>query len=59
MNLLYSIFFGAGVAGVAYSKLGRRVGYGNTQNVWIITGVIFVLSSIVFFTVLTTFINQP
>jgi hypothetical protein len=55
MNLLYSVFFGAGVAGFAYTRLGRRVGYGNTQNVWTLVGVIFVLSTIVFFTVLTTF----
>lgn len=52
MNLLYSIFFGAGVAAIAYTRLGRRAGYGNTQNVWTIVGVIFVLSTIVFWTVL-------
>lgn len=53
MKLLYAIFFGAGVAAVAYSRLGRRVGYSNTQNVWVITGVIFVVSTIIFFTVLS------
>ena len=56
-NLLYSIFFGAGVAGFAYSKLGPRLGYGKSQNVGITTGVIFVLSSIVFFTIMVTFLN--
>ena len=55
---MWSVFFGAGVAAMAYSKLGRRVGYGNSQNVWTIVGVVFVLSSIVFFTILTTFIKQ-
>ncbi|HVI60530.1 MAG TPA: hypothetical protein VM535_00020 [Candidatus Saccharimonadales bacterium] len=58
MNLLYSIFFGAGVAGVAYTRLGRRVGYGNTQNVWIVVGVIFVLSTAVFFTIFTIFLGN-
>jgi hypothetical protein len=58
MNLLYAIFFGAGIAGFAYTRLGRRAGYGNTQNVAIITGVIFVLTTAVFFTILTTFIKQ-
>jgi hypothetical protein len=58
MNLLYAIFFGAGVAGFAYTRLGRRAGYGNTQNVAIIVGVIFVLTTAVFFTILTTFIKQ-
>jgi hypothetical protein len=56
-NLLYSIFFGAGVAAFAYSKLGRRIGYGNSQNVWVTVGVIFVLSTIVFFTIMATLLN--
>ena len=58
MNLMFSVFFGAGVAAFAYSKMGRRLGYGNSQNVWTMVGVIFVLSSIVFYTILTTFLNQ-
>lgn len=57
MNLLYSIFFGAGVAAVAYSILGRRVGYGNSQNVWLITGVFFIIATIVFYTILAYFIT--
>jgi uncharacterized membrane protein YjjP (DUF1212 family) len=52
MDLLYSLFFGAGIAGFAYSKMGRRVGYGNTQNVAVVVGVVFVLSFLVFFTAL-------
>jgi hypothetical protein len=58
MNLLYSIFFGAGVAAVAYTKLGRRAGYGNTGNVWLITGVAFVIATAVFFTIFTTFLHS-
>ena len=57
MELLFSLFFGAGVAGVAYSKMGRRVGYANQQNVAIVVGVVFVLTSIVFFTILKFFIG--
>jgi hypothetical protein len=57
MTPLYSLFFGAGVAAIAYSRLGRRVGYGNSRNVWTIVGVIFVIASIVFFTILTTFLS--
>ncbi len=58
MNLLYAIFFGAGVAGFAYTRLGRRVGYGNAQNVTITVGVVFLIATAVFFTILTTFINM-
>jgi hypothetical protein len=50
MDFLYSLFFGAGVAAFAYSKLGRRVGYGNAQSVWTIVGVVFVLVTIFFYT---------
>ena len=57
MDPLYSLFFGAGVAGFAYSKMGRRVGYGNTQNVVVVVGVIFVLASLFFFTVLRYVLN--
>ncbi|HSW85230.1 MAG TPA: hypothetical protein VLF79_01265 [Candidatus Saccharimonadales bacterium] len=57
MTLLYALFFGAGVAAVAYSRLGRRVGYGNTQNVTIIVVVIFVITTIIFYTILATFIK--
>ena len=50
MKLMYSIFFGAGVAAIAYTQLGKRVGYGNQANVWTIVGVVFVLVTIFFFT---------
>jgi hypothetical protein len=54
MTLFFSLAFGAGVAAWAYSKLGRRLGYGNSQSVWTLVSVIFVLTSIVFYTVLWT-----
>lgn len=58
MKLLYSLFFGAGVAGVAYTQLGRRVGYGNQANVWLIVGVVFVLVTAFFYTVLAFILPQ-
>ena len=58
MNLLYAVFFGAALAGFAYSKLGRRVGYGNQQSVWVIVGVAFVLATIIFYTILALVNNQ-
>lgn len=57
MNLLYAIFFGAGVAAFIYSQMGKRIGYGNSQNVWTIVLVTFVLATIIFYTIITTFIS--
>jgi hypothetical protein len=57
MDPLYALFFGAGVAAFSYTRMGRRVGYGNTQNVTIITGVIFVLSAAFFYTILKFVLN--
>lgn len=56
MTLLYAFFFGAGVAAVIYVRMGRRLGYANTQNVAIVTGLTFVLATIFFYTVLIFFI---
>ena len=58
MEVLYALFFGAGAAAFAYSRMGRRVGYGNSQNVAIVVGVVFVLSTIVFFTIMKLLIPQ-
>ncbi|HVX24573.1 MAG TPA: hypothetical protein VG992_04525 [Candidatus Saccharimonadales bacterium] len=52
MDLLYSIFFGAGVAGFAYTKMGRRLGYSNTQNLWTVVAITFVLVTIFFYTIM-------
>jgi hypothetical protein len=57
MNLLLSLFFGAGVAAWIYSKMGRRLGYGNSQNVWTLVGVVFVMGTIFFYLILTTFLK--
>ncbi len=50
MNFMLSFFFAAGVAAFAYSKMGRRTGYGNAQSVWAIVGVSFVITFIFFYT---------
>jgi hypothetical protein len=53
MNIWVAIFFGAGTAALAYTLLGKRVGYGNTQQVGIIVGVVFLLTTIVFYSLLS------
>lgn len=57
MYLLYSVLFGAGVAAFAYSRVGRRVGYGNTQSVAIAIGAIFVIAAVFFYSVMVLFIH--
>jgi len=58
MDFLYSLFFGGGVAAFTYSKMGRRVGYGNTQNVVVVVAVTFVLATIFFLTVLKFLVKK-
>jgi hypothetical protein len=53
MTPMYSFFFAAGVAGFAYMKLGRRVGYGNSKEVWTIVGICFGLSWVLFYSFAT------
>jgi len=53
MNIFYAIFFGAGLAAISYTVLGKRVGYGNTGQVATLVGVIFVISTIVFYTIIS------
>jgi len=57
MDFLYSIFFGAGVAGFTYSRMGRRVGYGNSANITVLVAVVFVLTTVFFFTILKFILN--
>jgi len=54
---LISFIFAAGVAAFVYSKMGPRLGYGNTQNVWLLVGVSFGLVFLVVITLLTYVIN--
>lgn len=57
MDFLYSLFFAAGMAGFAYTRMGRRVGYENAGYVNLIIGVVFVLSYLFFFTLLRFFLH--
>lgn len=54
MNLLFALFFGAGVSAFVYSKMGRRLGAGNTQSLITVVAVTFVITTIIFYTILAT-----
>lgn len=56
-DVLTSLFIAAGLAGVAYAKLGRRVGYGNQQSVWMLVGATFAFSFLVVFILLNTLVS--
>ena len=57
MNFMFSVFFAGGIAAFVYSKMGRRLGYGNGQSVWGIVAISFVLSLIFFYTLITYVIH--
>jgi hypothetical protein len=56
-NTLLSVFIAAGIAAFAYSKLGRRLGYGNSRNVWTMVIVSFALSFLVMMVLLNTLVS--
>ena len=57
MNWLMSLFFGAGLAAWVFSKMSRRVGQGNNQSIVILTLVVFVITTIMFYTILVFILN--
>lgn len=54
---LLSLMLAAGIAALAYSKLGKRVGYGNASNVWTLVAVSFVLTFLIVFVLLSTLVD--
>jgi hypothetical protein len=40
-DTLLSLMLAAGVATFVYTKMGPRLGYGNTKSVWTVVGVCF------------------
>ncbi|MDB5175802.1 MAG: hypothetical protein JWM81_660 [Candidatus Saccharibacteria bacterium] len=56
-NALISLFLAAGGAAFTYAKMGPRLGYGNSQNVWMLVGIVFALIFVVFMVLLNTLIK--
>lgn len=54
-SALTSLFVAAGIAAFVYAKLGRRVGYGNSKNVWTLVGISFVMAFVVMLLLISTF----
>lgn len=57
MNWLFSVFFGAGLAAWAYSRMNRRIGYGNTQSNVVLVLAVFIIASLAFYITLTTILS--
>jgi hypothetical protein len=49
MLLLYTIFFAAGASALMYAKFGRRIGYGNAKQVWMVVAIVFIITFFVFY----------
>ena len=49
---LISFILASGAGAFAYSKLGKRVGYGNSAGVWQLVGILFVITFIIVFILL-------
>ncbi|MDB5169966.1 MAG: hypothetical protein JWN82_362 [Candidatus Saccharibacteria bacterium] len=56
-NVLISLCVAAGAAGLAYSKLGRRVGYGNAASVWTLVAITFGLIFLIMIILLNTLVS--
>ena len=52
MTFIYAMFFGAGTAALSYNTFVKRVGYTNSKNVFSILAAVFVIATIVFYTIL-------
>ena len=55
--LLLAVILAAGIGVFVYTKVGPHLGYGNTQNVWIVTGVSTFLTFLAFITLFTFVIH--
>ena len=55
-NVIISLILGAGAGAFTYSKLGKRIGYGNTKRLWLTIAIVF---AIFFILILLTLSNLP
>lgn len=58
MGFLWSFFFAAGVATFVYTKMGRSIGFGNSQTLGIVVGVVFVVALAVFYSLTRLYLHS-
>jgi len=58
MVLLYALFFAAGASALMYAKFGRRIGYGNAKQVWMIVLIVFVITFFIFYSASSLFLPK-
>jgi hypothetical protein len=56
-DFLISLFIAAGVAAFVYSRMGPRLGYGNTKTLWILVSISFVFVFLFLITLLKYVLN--
>jgi len=56
-NFLIALMLAAGIATLVYTKMGRRMGYGNSGSVWTLVGMSFAISFLIVFIMLKTLID--
>lgn len=56
-DTLIALFFAAGVGGFTYSKMSRRVGYGNNRPAIIITAVAAIIAFVFLYTFFSLVLN--
>ena len=54
---LIALFVAAAAAAFAYTRLGKRVGYGNGKDVWTLVAITFVGSFLIVFILLKTLVT--
>ena len=52
-NFYLAFVFGLGMGAFVYTKLGRRIGYGNSQGVWKLVIASFIFTTFIVFSFLT------
>ena len=56
-NNIIALILGAGLAGLNYHYIGKRLGYSNPKRVWATTGAVFVFGYLVFISLFTWVIH--